>query len=106
MSGAAFLRAVPASDPETSPETTKTDPQQDWLEAFDADFWPIYPRKIARHAARKEWLRIKPWTQETCNDIFAGLHRYLTYWEEQGTEKEYIPHARTWLHQRRWEDEP
>lgn len=80
--------------------------KDEWLEAFDKDFWPDYPRKIGKKAARKAWLGVRPWTQETCDALFAGLARWKRYWREHETAIEYIPYPATWLNQGRHEDEP
>ncbi len=95
------LRAVKGPD---SQETVKS-AEEEWLEAFEGDFWEEYPRRTCKFAARKAWMRIKPWTQETCDAIFTGLGRWVRYWRESETEKEFIPHPATWLNQHRWEDE-
>jgi len=63
-------------------------------------FWKEYPRKQAKSAARTAWKKILP---HEVNDIMASLttQKALKQWKE----REYIPHAGTWLNQRRWEDE-
>lgn len=64
--------------------------------------WAIFPRKVAKHPARLEWARM------SSEDQFAALHSlpvHIRYWQVSGVRMDYIPHLRTWLHQRRWEDE-
>jgi hypothetical protein len=64
--------------------------------------WRLYPRKVAKHPARLEWLKMSE------EDKFAALHAlpvHVRYWDLSGTPAEYRPHLRTWLHQRRYEDE-
>lgn len=68
---------------------------------FDA-FWERYPRKVAKHAARQIWARMAPADRE---DALAAIGQHVAYWQACGTAREFIPHARTWLHQHRWEDE-
>jgi hypothetical protein len=73
-------------------------------EVFDQIFWPEYPRKVAKAAARAQWMRLKlkDTDDETMVQIMAGLRRDMrTEWK--GRELDTIPHASTWLHQRRWE---
>lgn len=68
-----------------------------------ADFWSIYPRKVARRAAEKEWDKeMRAGTDPEA--IISGLRGQLPALSRK--EPQFIPHARTWLHQGRWEDEP
>lgn len=82
------------------------DPGGDVSEGFDA-FWAAYPRKVAKAAALTEWARLAPSAELTAL-IMGGLERakHTKKWREDMAEPEmpHIPHARTWLHQRRWED--
>ena len=68
---------------------------------FD-DFWRMYPRKTAKRVAAREWARLSPADRTAA---LAALPAHVQYWQARGTEAEYIPHPRTWLHQARWEDE-
>jgi hypothetical protein len=69
---------------------------------FDV-FWSLYPRRVAKRAALKEWEKeVRAGTNP--EDIIAGLRRQLPQMARK--EPQFIPHARTWLHQGRWEDEP
>lgn len=68
---------------------------------FD-DFWQAYPRKIGKDAASKAYTKaVRKTDHET---IMAGLRAQLPKMHE--TEKQFIPHASTWLNQGRWQDEP
>ena len=68
--------------------------------AFD-DFWGIYPRKVAKDAARKAWASaIK---RADVQDILAGAKRYR---DDPNREAEFTAHPSTWLNQGRWGDEP
>ena len=75
----------------------------EWIEGFEASFWPEYPRKVARKAALKAWVGIKPHSQDRLNEVCAGLDRWRDYWREHETPADKIPHASTWLNQERWE---
>jgi hypothetical protein len=74
---------------------------------IQADFerwWAVYPRKVAKDAARKEFLRLAP--ASALVDAMIGKvreQRASAQWLKDGGQ--FIPHGRTWLHQRRWEDE-
>lgn len=70
-------------------------------------FWAAYPRKTAKAVAFKEWLRITPPPDDAITiEMIAKIqeHRVSTQWLKDGGQ--FIPHARTWLHQQRWKDEP
>jgi len=60
-------------------------------------FWSLYPRKSAKAAANKVWSKL-------CNndkiDALDKLPRHIAKW----TDPQFIPHATTWLNQKRWED--
>ena len=71
-------------------------------------FWARYPRKVARQAALEEWQRAR--LDASVAVVLAGLERAIAtrQWQEAmrtDAEMRLIPHARTWLHQRRWQDE-
>lgn len=71
----------------------------DW---FEKEFWPLYPRKVGKGAARTAAVR-KAKTPEIRAAIIRGLQRQLPGMSEK--EQEYIPHPATWLNQERWNDE-
>jgi len=105
---------TPSSSSSSSPSIEETqhtcppsanghNPKAEWTEGFDVSFWPGYPRKVARKAALKAWLTVKPWSQERLDEVCAGLDRWRTYWTDHDTPADKIPHPATWLHQERWE---
>jgi hypothetical protein len=72
-------------------------------ELFDV-FWELYPRKQAKQRALSSWLKLRP------NATLAGkitesvkAHIGTDQWQDAGGR--YIPHAATFLNQKRWEDE-
>ena len=65
-------------------------------------FWGLYPKKVAKGAAIKAWLKLK---QEERTEVIEALANHLKYWKFKGTDKEYIPYPATWLNQMRWLDE-
>jgi len=68
---------------------------------FDV-FWSLYPRRVAKRAAFREWEKeVRAGADPEV--IIAGLRRQLPTMARK--EPQFIPHARTWLHQGRWEDE-
>lgn len=74
------------------------------VEAWFAEFYNNYPRKVGKH---KAWLSFKRLCKSasTLGKIMDGLAKYRAKWTKEGTEKEFIPHPSTWLNQKRWEDE-
>lgn len=73
-------------------------------ESFET-FWRAYPRKVSKQEASRAWFKLAP-DAALCSRIMAALerHRQSRQWIEDGGR--FIPHASTWLNQRRWEDEP
>lgn len=69
---------------------------------FEA-FWRAYPRKDGKQAARVEWQRLQL-DAVAIQALWADLARRCQslQWLKDGGQ--FIPHARTYLHQRRWED--
>jgi hypothetical protein len=65
-----------------------------------AQFWAVYPRKVAKIAAKRKWDALRP-TPELVRQIMAALEWQIPSW----TEDQFIPHPATWLHNGRWEDE-
>lgn len=71
---------------------------------FD-DFWQLYPRKTAKAHAKIMWERL---TEEEKKLAIEKLPQHIKLWSTTGTEKQFMPHAGTWLNPvlgRRWEDE-
>lgn len=70
---------------------------------FD-DFWKTYPKKVAKAQALKAWKKLQP-NSELAAKIIASVAVYARTdaWTRDGGQ--YVPHASTFLNQRRWEDE-
>lgn len=71
-------------------------------------FWDLYPRKVGKRPAWAEWQKAFPTEGADKNEgmdaAAEALHRDKE--SAQWQKEEFIPHPRTWLHQRRWEDTP
>lgn len=67
-----------------------------------ATFWQLYPRKIAKRAAEKAWIKLSTTEQQ---QALEAIPCHIRYWKARDTQQEFIPHASTWLNQGRWEDE-
>lgn len=68
-----------------------------------AEFWDFYPRRTVRSTAEKSYFRARKSGATHC-EIMDGLEAHLPGWK--GKKIQFVPHASTWLNQRRWEDEP
>lgn len=74
---------------------------------FEASFWPIYPLRAAKDKAlTAAWVNVQPLERE---QVIAAVKDQLT-WPADLTcglnpKRDKLPHASTWLNQRRWEDE-
>lgn len=69
--------------------------------AFE-EFWSKYPRKVAKHPARQKWAKLVI-SRAVYEEILNAIERFkrTRQWQDIG----FIPHASTFLNQRRWEDE-
>lgn len=67
-----------------------------------AEFWLAYPKKVGKGEAERKWKTLKP----DAGAVLSAVKRQSAseQWRKDGGQ--YIPNPATWLHQRRWEDEP
>lgn len=73
-------------------------------EAFASVFWPAYPRKVARLAAQKAFLKL---VKDDSDDLFDSIMQALAWYQREewaNREPDKIPHAATWLNQQRYAD--
>lgn len=68
-------------------------------------FWGVYPRKVGKGAAYQSWLKLNP-NASLVEKIISTtlLYTKTTQWMKEGGQ--YIPHAQTFLNQRRFDDTP
>ena len=67
-----------------------------------ADFWQIYPKKVAKGSAERAWTKaVKDTDPQAILDALTAQRPALARAEAQ-----FIAHPATWLNGRRWEDEP
>jgi len=74
--------------------------------AFEA-FWNVYPKRPDNPKAAARLVferRVREGADPTV--IVAAAGRYAVFVEVMKVDSPFIPHARTWLSQRRWEDYP
>jgi hypothetical protein len=67
-------------------------------------FWSIWPKKVAKSTAEKSWNKLAP-NEEIADSILTAIERQKHSQQWRKDNGQYIPHAATWLNQRRWEDE-
>ena len=63
-------------------------------------FWKSYPKKTAKESAKKAWIKIKP-----NDELIAKITKAVKDQKLSDREQQFIPHAATWLNNKRWEDE-
>jgi hypothetical protein len=74
----------------------------DLMQAFQA-FYAAYPRKVARAAALKAWLKLKP--DVTLQTRILGAVAFQRKSKDWLDDKKFVPHPATYLNHARWEDE-
>ncbi|WP_299440225.1 hypothetical protein [uncultured Rhodospira sp.] len=77
-------------------------------EAAFAAFWAAYPRKDGKAAAREVFARLigaGPAGGVDPAFLVRAAQRHADQCRERQLERTYIPHAKTWLRDRRFEDE-
>lgn len=70
--------------------------------AFVERFWPIWPRKVAKAAAEKAWLKHAS-TPELADRIIEAARVQAPQLTRNGLE--FCPYPATWLNDRRFEDD-
>jgi hypothetical protein len=70
---------------------------------FDA-FWQAYPRKTAKPQAAKAFARLRP-DDTLLSEMLSALtlQSQSDQWQREGGQ--FVPHASTWINNRRWEDQ-
>lgn len=70
---------------------------------FD-EFWKAYPKKKAKEAAKKAWVKLKP--DETLGKtIITAVMKSANTTDWKKENGKYIPYPATYLNGKRWEDE-
>ena len=73
---------------------------------FD-EFWKLYPNKVSKDSARKAWAKMQG--DEHADAIIKNVQLRLRVneWNPKDFDRRrFIPHAATYLNQRRWLDNP
>lgn len=90
---------LPCTYPSTSTKEETNTPSVSLTE-FD-QFWSLYPRRDGKHNAKKAWAKAKP-DLETVKVALAWQTLSYEWTKDNG---QFVPHAATYLNQRRFEDE-
>lgn len=67
-----------------------------------ADFWALFPRRVAKKDAERAWNRLDLNLRALA---MTALPNHIKFWEADGRARTFIPHPATWLNGARWEDE-
>lgn len=94
----------PIQNESESESKTKAETAQARNARFDR-FWAAYPRKEAKPRAKSEFDKLSP-DEVLLERMLSAIARWKgsAQWQEDGGK--YIPHPATWIHQKRWEDDP
>ena len=65
-----------------------------------ADFWILYPRRVARKDATKAWGKLTPAQRVAA---VTALVEWRRVWATK--DLDYLPYPATWINGERWEDE-
>lgn len=96
---------LPAEDDEQEePGQDESRPEKADIEALFETFWKCYPRKTAKENARKSFAKLKP-SPELMDQIMSGLAAQCGSASWLKDDGQFVPHAATWLNQKRWNDE-
>lgn len=67
-----------------------------------AEFWDVYPRKVAKRDAAKQYRT----ALNRCGDAQVLIKAAAAYRDDPARKPEFTAHPATWLHGDRWADEP
>lgn len=81
----------------------KSEPREEYPTCF-REFWKLYPRKIGKGAACKQWLTL---TMPQRKRVWLSLRDHLPGLTAQRDDPRgnFCPHPATWLSQKRYDDE-
>jgi hypothetical protein len=80
---------------------------QAWIGRCFANFWEMYPRKVAKAAAQKAFAKVMK-TQSDPGKFMGMVRRSLDWWKSRPEWKKdngkYIPYPATWINAGHWAD--
>lgn len=92
------------ADAETHEEPPPAKPAKPDEAAEFETWWKVWPRKVAKDAARKAYRSARR-KKVTADHLLTSATAQVAAWKAAGKEQEFIPHASTWLNQARYNDE-
>ena len=97
---------LPSQSEEAAEQDDQDDsgPQKEQIDASFESFWKCYPRKTAKDTARKAFAKVNP-DAALMNTIMLALAQQSASAAWLKDDGQFIPHAATWLNQKRWNDE-
>ena len=70
------------------------------VSGFD-EFWEVYPKKVGKQAALKNWKKLK--CDDNADHIISKAKEFAE--SVKGQDRQYIKHPQGWLTDGRWDDE-
>lgn len=91
---------IEESIPSPTPPKKKAKKTADGVTSTWEEFWELYPRKVGKEFAKTSFFKIEA-------NLYPTLIEAIKIQKEgpDWKETQFIPHASTWLNQKRWEDE-
>lgn len=99
---------VPFDPPPSSSSSSSSTKQREIVRPsaehsqFFIKFWEVYPRKDGKAEAYRKWRTLK--LDKRFDEIITGLEKLKK--SKQWEDKSFVPMAKTFLQNARWEDEP
>ena len=90
------LKLASSMEMRTTDEAISTELRTTVQDEFD-DFWKAYPRKVNKKSAQVAFRNLTKTDRAKARDSLKDF--------PFSKEERFIPHASTWIRQRRWEDE-
>ncbi len=99
------IELAPTSGSELAPQeiNIKTNNKTKAVDVLFDAFWKAYPRKVAKATALKAYTKLKP-DEHLQALILKALEEQKQSPQWTKDNHQFVPHAATWLNQRRWED--
>jgi hypothetical protein len=97
---------TPTPTPSKSPEGDTPLTPQGERNAYPADFeafWSQYPKKEAKKAAMKAWVKLKP-SPELVDEMMAVLAKQRASPDWNKDDGRFVPQPATWINGERWTD--
>lgn len=86
-----------------APVAPPVDPWKESDYGFD-EFWAVYPKKVGKPAACKNWVKLKP-TRELVDQIVANIKARLACGQWSLDRKQFIKHPQGYISEQMWLDE-